>query len=96
MEEPRRPPHIGSLNVGWQALEPLGFNLTVRYNGETLDNNFTGIGPSRVTLSEYTLVNLGAEYRLTDQHRSTGAWRTCSMRTTKRCTRTARPVVLAM
>jgi vitamin B12 transporter len=66
VEELRRPPHLGSLNVGWQALDRLGINLTVRYNGETLDNNLTGIGPSRVTLSEYTLVNLGADYRISD------------------------------
>jgi vitamin B12 transporter len=42
-------------------------NLTVRYNGETLDNNLTGVGPSRITLEEYTLVNLGAHYRLSDK-----------------------------
>jgi len=67
-EEVRRPPHIGSLNVSWRAPQDrLGVNLTVRYNGETLDNNFTGVGPSRITLAEYTLVNLGADYRLSDK-----------------------------
>jgi vitamin B12 transporter len=42
-------------------------NLTVRYNGEMLDNNFTGIGPARATLGEFTLVNLGADFSLNER-----------------------------
>jgi vitamin B12 transporter len=67
VEEVRRPPHSGSLNVGWQPIDRLGLNLTVRYNGEMQDSNFTGIGGPRVTLSEFTLVNLGADYRVSDK-----------------------------
>jgi vitamin B12 transporter len=68
VEEVRRPPHIGSLNVGWRGVgERLGLNVTVRYNGEQLDSNFTGVGPSRIALGEYTLANLDADFALTDK-----------------------------
>jgi len=67
VEEYRRPPHVASLNVGWRAAEDrAGVALTVRYNGSTYDNNFTFVGPDPVRLAEYTLVNLGADFRLTD------------------------------
>jgi vitamin B12 transporter len=64
-EEMRRPPRLASLNVGWRTpSNRAGLNLTVRYNGETLDSNFTGIGPANITLDEYTLVNLAADFNL--------------------------------
>lgn len=67
VEEVRRPPDIASLNVNWQVLaERASLNLTVRYNGDTYDNNFTGVGPSRVVLGNYTLLNLGADYQMSD------------------------------
>lgn len=66
-EEVRRPPHIASLNVAWRAAEGrAGLALTVRYNGSTYDNNFTFDGPDPVRLADYTLVNLGGDFRLTD------------------------------
>ena len=66
VEEVRRPPHIGSLNLSWRAPEDrAGVALTVRYNGSTNDNDFTSPFESRVTrLASYTLVNLGGDYRL--------------------------------
>jgi vitamin B12 transporter len=65
VEEMRRPPRLASLNVGWRAASNrAGVNLTARYNGETLDSNFTDVGPARITLDEYTLVNLGADFNL--------------------------------
>ncbi|MEJ1964076.1 MAG: TonB-dependent receptor [Gammaproteobacteria bacterium] len=68
IEELRRPPHLGSLNIGWRAPEDrAGVNLTVRYNGSMNDNDFTSPFETRITrLGSYTLVNLGADYRLTD------------------------------
>src|SRR5262249_50290200 len=64
VEELRRPRNIGSVNIGWRAPEDrFGLNLTVRYNGESLDNNFTGIGASPAELSDFTLVNLGGDYQ---------------------------------
>ncbi len=66
-EEPRRAPHIASLNVAWRAAsDRYGANLTLRYNGEQTDNNFTLAGPARIALGAYTLVNIGADYRLND------------------------------
>lgn len=67
LEEIRRPPNIASLSVDWRTPEDrAGVNLTVRYNGETYDSNFTGVGGSRVLLSEFTLVNLGADFSVSD------------------------------
>jgi len=69
-EEVRRPPHIASLNVAWQAPdERFGVDLTVRYNGETLDNDFRdpfAFEAQFVTLKSYTLVNLGADWKVSD------------------------------
>jgi vitamin B12 transporter len=67
LEEVRRPPHIASFNVSWRSVGGrFGAALTVRYNGQTQDSNFTLTGPPRVTLPSFTLVNLGADYRLTE------------------------------
>jgi vitamin B12 transporter len=42
-------------------------DLTVRYNGSMLDNNFTIVVPTpRVQLDSYTLVNLGGDFKFTD------------------------------
>ncbi|MEO6078379.1 MAG: TonB-dependent receptor [Steroidobacteraceae bacterium] len=68
VKEIRRPDTIASLNVNWRALsDQFGVNLTVRYNGDMLDNNFTATGPARVTLESFTLVNLGMDMRLSDR-----------------------------
>ena len=69
-EELRRPPHMGSINVSWRAPEDrAGVALTVRYNGSMNDNAFTdpSFVPRLVRLSSYTLVNLGADYRITSK-----------------------------
>jgi len=67
-QEVRRAPNIASLNVSWRApSDRYGVDLTMRYNGEQKDLNFTLSGPPRVTLSSFTLINLGADYRLTDR-----------------------------
>ncbi len=68
VEEVRRPNTIASLNLGWRAAsEVYGANLTLRYNGDMLDSNFTGRGASRVTLDSYTLVNLGLDWKFNDR-----------------------------
>ncbi len=70
MEEVRRPSHIGSFNLSYIDVDDrFSATLTVRYNGETDDNNFTNAGGPRVRLSSYTLVNLGGDVRLTDELR---------------------------
>ncbi len=63
-EEVRRPPHTGSLNLTWIPVDALDVTLTMRFNGATEDFNFTNFGPPRVTLDSYTLMQLGARYRV--------------------------------
>ncbi len=66
-EEVRRPESIASVNVAWRASDDrVGAALTVRYNGEMLDNNFTSTGGPRVLLPAFTLVNLSADMRIRD------------------------------
>jgi len=66
-QEVRRAPNIASLNLAWrEPQDRFGANLTVRYNGSQMDNNFTLAGPPHVKLPSFTLVNLGADYRLND------------------------------
>lgn len=65
--EVRRPEEIASLNIAWRAMgDKYGANLTVRYNGDQKDFNFTPTGSVRVDMPSYTLVNFGADYRISD------------------------------
>jgi vitamin B12 transporter len=67
-KEVRRAPHIASFNLAWRApADRYGANVTMRYNGEQTDNNFTLSGPPHVRLPSFTLVNIGADYRLNDR-----------------------------
>jgi vitamin B12 transporter len=69
IEEVRRPSHIASTALTWEAPnEAASVTLVVRYNGETPDVAFTdpSFVPVRVTLDDYTLVNLNARVKLTD------------------------------
>lgn len=67
VEEVRRPPHIASVNVSWRAPgDAYGAFVTVRYNGETLDNDYTASPDPRVTMPAFTLVNVGGDLRLND------------------------------
>lgn len=69
LEEVRRPPHIASVAVNWQAPgDRLGLTGVLRYNGESDDLAFTDPSyvPVRERLDDYLLVNLNADYRLTD------------------------------
>ncbi|MBI1186127.1 MAG: TonB-dependent receptor plug domain-containing protein [Alphaproteobacteria bacterium] len=67
VEEVRRAPHAASVNLSWRApSDAFGAFLTVRYNGEMLDNNFTLSGPSPIDLPAFTLVNLGGDWRVSD------------------------------
>ncbi|MFT3728828.1 MAG: TonB-dependent receptor [Terricaulis sp.] len=70
VEEVRRAPNIASLNVDWRSLDSrFGANLNIRYNGEQRDNQFLFVPPfvQPVTLDEFTLVNIGADWKLTDK-----------------------------
>jgi len=66
--EVRRPPHVGSLTVVWDAPgDRGGLHAGWRYNGSTDDYNFTASGPPRVRLSAYSLLQLGARWRVADK-----------------------------
>jgi vitamin B12 transporter len=68
LPEVRRPKSIASLNIAWRSIDDrFGTNLTVRYNGEQKDFQFTPFGSDRITLASYTLVNLGADYRINER-----------------------------
>ncbi|WP_027442878.1 TonB-dependent receptor plug domain-containing protein [Erythrobacter cryptus] len=67
VEEVRRPRHIASAALTWQAPgDAVSATLVVRHNGETPDVAFIdpSFVPVRVRLDDYTLVNLNARARL--------------------------------
>ena len=69
IEEVRRPEHIASAAITWAAPdEAASATLVVRHNGATPDVAFTdpSFVPVRVTLEDYTLVNLNARVKLSD------------------------------
>ncbi|WP_375397121.1 TonB-dependent receptor plug domain-containing protein [uncultured Sphingomonas sp.] len=68
--EVRRPNNIASLNTTvFSADKRFSGTLTVRYNGRQTDVAFTNPSfvPVTVSLQEYVLVNLNAEYKITDR-----------------------------
>ncbi len=70
VEEVRRPEHIASAALIWTAPgDAASATLVVRHNGATPDVAFTDptFTPVRVTLDDYTLVNLNARVKLSDQ-----------------------------
>lgn len=65
--EIRRPRHMGSLNVNYRfASERANANLNLSYTGDQQDDDFSNFPATRVTLDAYWLVNLTAEFALTD------------------------------
>lgn len=69
VREVRRPKHIASAALTWAAPDDAASaTLVVRHNGATPDVAFTDptFRPVRVQLDDYTLVNLNARLKLTD------------------------------
>lgn len=68
--EVRRPKHVASFNATvYSPDERFSSTLTVRYNGRQTDVAFLDpifFAPTTVSLKEYVLVNLNANYKLTD------------------------------
>ncbi len=65
--EVRRPKHVASINTTvFSADERFSGTLTIRYNGRQVDDAYIDPSyvPVRMSLQEYVLVNLNAEYRL--------------------------------
>ena len=70
VNEVRRPHHIGSFNTTvFSSDQRFSGTLSVRYNGRQDDVAYTDPSyvPVRVSLQEYVLVNLNAEYKLSDR-----------------------------
>lgn len=69
LEEVRRPRHIASAALNWtHPRDRASASLAVRHNGEAQDLAFTdpSFVPVRVTLPDYTLVNLYGELQLAE------------------------------
>ncbi len=66
-EEVRRPPHSASFSVNYGFLDGRG-NVFVDaiYNGEMKDSDYSTWPATPVSLSDYTVVNVGADYQLND------------------------------
>ena len=71
-EEVRRPEHIASLSGGKTVLDDrLRLTASVIYNGEQRDTDFrnfftNGFAAEMTDLDSYVLVNIGAQYQVTD------------------------------
>lgn len=63
----RRPRHSGSLSAAYLFAEERARVYTeVVFNGQMFDENFATWPASRVSLPSYTLVNIGASYKVSD------------------------------
>ena len=69
VREVRRPRHIASLNLGWQAAHNLHLNTNIQFTGEQTDVYFPPFPePSQVVaLSNHTLVNINLNYSATEK-----------------------------
>jgi len=73
VREIRRPEHVASLAGNYRFLaDRANINLTVEYTGEQIDNDFSTVPATRVTLDHYTLVNLAMSYALHEKVRVFG------------------------
>ena len=67
MKEIRRPKTIASANLTWHAPADRGSaTLTVRYNGDMTDSDFSAFPTRTVTLKSFTLVNLAGSWNVTE------------------------------
>ena len=68
-DEVRRARHTGSLNLAWQAMDNLQINTNAQYNGSQTDVYFPPwpTPAQTVTLDDYTLVNINANYSASDR-----------------------------
>ena len=65
--EVRRPEHLASLELDWRISDRAGLNLAVTHTGEQEDFDFRSFPTDRVTLDDYTVVDLNARYRLSER-----------------------------
>lgn len=66
-QELRRPRHMAAANLNYRFIrDRANVNLNVSYTGDQLDDDFGTFPATRVALDAYTLVNLAAEFAVTD------------------------------
>jgi vitamin B12 transporter len=58
----RRPSNKAALTVNYQLLEKLNINVRTEYVGRRDDKYYAGYSAVRISISDYTIVNLGATY----------------------------------
>ena len=68
----RRPENKISLLINYNFIEQANLNLEVIYVGERDDKDFSTFPSSRITLKDYTLINIAAHYDLFDFLQLTG------------------------
>lgn len=70
-DELRRPNHLASLTLDWQASERLQLNANVQYSGSQIDQHFYSEGGDYyspyVTLDAFTLLAINVNYAATDE-----------------------------
>jgi vitamin B12 transporter len=62
----RRPKHKASLKLNYTFLESADASLSINYTGNRYDEDFSFFPAEKVELSNYTLIDLSASYRLTN------------------------------
>jgi vitamin B12 transporter len=68
LQEVRRAPHVGSLNVTWAPTDKASLGIGIRYNGRQVDNEFIFATPGDfVSLKPFTLVNAYGTLQVTDK-----------------------------
>lgn len=66
-DELRRPNHLASLTLDWQASEALQLNFNLQHSGSQIDQHFYGWESRYVTLDAFTLLAINVNYAATDQ-----------------------------
>ena len=70
-DELRRPNHLASLTLDWQASDALQLNINLQHSGSQIDQHFYSEGydyfSPYVTLDAFTLLAINVNYAATDQ-----------------------------
>lgn len=65
VELQRRPKHVANVGVNYQVTDKIGTNLNLTYMGKRIDTYWdANYNQYRTKMPSYTLVNLGADYKL--------------------------------
>ncbi len=62
----RRPKHQASITINYNYNQLLNLNTQIRFIGKRDDKDFTAFPVERITLADYTIVNLAGSYKILD------------------------------